>query len=214
MQRKTKIFLSVILIVSLIGCTQQNQSAANGERPSNNTVQNDQPNNDTIVLDNMKIGAINLARHILKQTIDLEGMEKEYGPIVEVDWFEGAFYRHEGLDLWIAYYFQEGFVVSFPDDAYIERTLGEAAAYHIDYSAGGPYIILEEAKKAPILCAKCELSDLFDEIDDLTIEDFAPFSEIFYAEVYGGADIIFNYEDIIISIMSADDYSLDSDCLV
>ncbi|MCL1974662.1 MAG: hypothetical protein FWG61_00705 [Firmicutes bacterium] len=131
-------------------------------------------------------------------------MEKEYGPIMKVDWIDEALYKHEKLDLWIAYFTAEiegDFVVS------------EVTSY-LDYTIEGPFTIFEQAKKAPIFYFKCELSDLFDEPGSMTIEDFAPFSEVYESLEWIGKDIVFDYGKLTIKIMCYDDDTLHGDCTV
>jgi len=177
--------LIIILVISLAGCVNRNadEDSLNGNEvqsdvhpsnvmPQENTPPDDyisseipmQPNNDfptnNHVLDYINVGTVNLASCILGLNTDLELMEKEYGPIIDVDWIEGAYYKHEKLDLWVAYFSDESFVVNY-DEAL----------------KGVPYTILENEKNAPILRVKCQLSDLFDEPDNLTTEEFALFAE-------------------------------------
>ena len=79
---------------------------------------------------------------------------------------------------------------------------------------GGPYVILEDAKKAPILYLSCKLSDLFDEVERLHVEDFTQFAEIYTTELRGVRDIVFKYDEMTITIFCNEEDALSSDCTV
>jgi len=221
-----KILLNILIIVltiALLGCVNKNQNNDNDDVSLNgDTVQNsanediDTPLNNNIssILDYINKDTINLVKYLFDLDIGLEGMEKKYGSIMAVDWIDGAFYRHEKLDLWVAYFFEESFVVSFNEEDYIIEKLGEVETYRIDYTKGGPYTILEAAKNAPILRVKCQLSDLFDEPDSLSIEDFAPFAEIYESLEWTGKDIVFACDGLTITIWGGSDNALHGDCEV
>ena len=202
-----------------------NDLSQNDVNPSDDVTQNTTPSddegvlniNDYKILDDINTSTIKMAKYILSADIDLEKMEKEYGEIVEVDWIDGALYRHENLNLWVAYYavgIEGDFVVGFTEDAYIISKLGEVEIYNIDYTKGGPYTILDEAKNAQILYVKCQLSDLFNTPVDMTIEDFMPFAKIYDSLEWDAKDIAFNYNELTIRIYSSTDDMLNNDCNV
>jgi len=205
--------LIIVLIMTFLGCSSKNQNNDNDyiyssgdavQNSVNEDTNNPLNNNIPSILDYINKDTIYLAKYLFDLDIDLEGMEKEYGPIMKVDWIDGALYKHERLVLWIAYFTAEiegDFVVS------------DVVSY-LDYSKEGPFTILEQAKKAPIFYLKCELSNLFDKPDTIVVEDFVPFVEVYESLEWIGKDIFFDYDKLTIRIMCNDDDTLHGDCVV
>ena len=164
--------------------------------------------NNFQILEHINPDMIELLKFILYQDLNLEEMGKEYGPIMEVTWDEGAYYKHEKLDIWISYYFSDTFVVDFSEESYITKKIGEVESYGIDYTIKGPYTILEEAKEAFVFGSKCELSELFNEVGSISIDDFEPFAVIEDSLLWFGKSIEFDFDGLYIGIVSADDLTI------
>jgi hypothetical protein len=173
-------------------------------------------NEAAYILDHINTDTTDLAKYVLDSFGNLEEMVTKYGVIVDVDWYDGAIYKHDKLDVWIAYYSShDSFVVNFDEDAYIAKMLGELEVYYIDYSKIGPYTIVEDEKNAPILYLRYKLSDLFDKpVSQIRIEDFESFAEIFYSELSDSLLIRFTYDGLAITITTGSNNVLVNDCEV
>ena len=220
MKRIGILFLITLLLISQINCSggkaivvseTPNIKIGDEERPSIITNSDgDLPSekNDSQILEYINRDSIENLKFILYQNLTLKEMENEYGPIMEIAWDEGAYYKHEKLDVWVSYYYSDTFVVNFSEESYITKILGEVETYGIDYSIKGPYSILDEAKEALIFGSKCELSDLFIDVDNFSIEAFESFAIISESELWLGKAIEFDYDGLSIEIISGDDCSL------
>jgi len=208
------VFFIAVLSIALISCVGKN-SVTLQETPKE-AVEDTPPiftngdgnmtskNSGNQILARINKDMIERLKTLLYQELNLEEMEKEYGPIMEITWDEGAYYKHEKLILWISYYYSGTFVVDFSEESLITKRLGEVETYSIDYSIAGPYVILEDAKDAFIFGSKCELSELFNEADSLRIDDFEPFAVIRESELWLSKVIEFDYEGLCFGIISTD----------
>jgi hypothetical protein len=186
MNKKMLTFLYIILIISLFACTDKN--ITNEELPSNGLTQNNtsmsndlllpQVDDPSKILNEINLELINLVKHLYDSNMTLEEMEKDYGSIIGVDWIDGAYYKHENIDFWVAYYYNDSFVVGFENNEPYESLVDYDGVQYTQlvYPYGEPYSILDEARQAPVLNAKCRLADLFGETDDIYLEDFSSFA--------------------------------------
>jgi len=210
--RALLVYLFVALIsVFSIGCSKAEHAPDDGER-SSSAVDTEAGKNensekayqsitdqaeDTIdVFKLLKTETIDLALRVLEGKTNLREMVEAYGPIMQIDWTDGAFYRHEKIDLWVAYFSDQSLVV---DMEYLD--------------AKGPFPALDAEINAPNLRLMCNLSDLFLESDNLTVDCFTPFSEISHSALNASLIINFDYDGLTVTIIS-DNGDILSDCSI